>query len=163
MRLLAIGFLCMAATAAYANESSRKADFVYVDKSERAISFFNGKELLAKYRISLSRSSVGHKEREGDKRTPEGTYTLDYKNPNSQYYRSIHISYPNQQDRTSAKRRGVSPGGAIMIHGQPNRSRYAASELQQYDWTDGCIALTNTEMDVVWAMVDVPVRIQIAP
>jgi len=163
VRILAILFLSLIAITASAKTPTKKADFVYVDKSDRVIFFFKDKELIAKYKMSLGRSPVGHKEREGDKRTPEGTYALDYKNPNSQYYRSIHISYPNKQDRAAAKRIGVSPGGAIMIHGQPNGSKYHASILQQHDWTDGCIALTNEQMDAVWEMVDVPVRIRIAP
>ncbi len=163
MRLLAILVLCTTMSGANARPPARKATFVYVDKSERHIFFFDGPDLLAKYGVSLGRSPVGHKEREGDKKTPEGTYTLDYKNPKSQYYRSIHISYPNRRDRAQAKRMGVSPGGDIMIHGQPNGAQYIASVLQQYDWTDGCIALTNEQMEVAWELVDVPVRIQIAP
>ena len=141
----------------------KKATFVYVDKASRQIFLYDGKELLATFPISLGRAPIGHKEREGDKKTPEGRYVLDYKNPNSQYYLSIHVSYPNTQDKKRARELGVSPGGDIMIHGQPNSANYAPEVLQRYDWTDGCIAVTNEQMDQIWAMVDVPVTIQIAP
>ena len=141
----------------------QKATFVYVHKAARQMFLYDGKVLLATFPISLGRSPVGHKEREGDKRTPEGRYVLDYKNPNSQYYLSIHVSYPNAQDKKHARELGVSPGGDIMIHGQPNSSSYSPDVLQRYDWTDGCIAVTNEQMDQIWAMIDVPVTIRIAP
>ncbi|QSX77412.1 L,D-transpeptidase family protein [Agrilutibacter solisilvae] len=163
MRLLAILLLSTAAITASAWVPAKKATFVYVDKSARELFLFNGTQLIAKYKVALGRSPVGHKQREGDKRTPEGAYVLDYKNPNSQYHRSIHISYPSRRDQALARRKGVPPGGAIMIHGQPNGFGRGAPILQQSDWTDGCIALTDEQMDAVWDMVDVPVRILIAP
>ncbi len=140
-----------------------KASFVYVDKSEREIFVFAGRELLLHHRVALGRSPVGHKQQEGDKRTPEGRYLLDWKNPNSRYYRSIHVSYPGTADRQSARSRGVSPGGDIMIHGQPNGSPLPAAQLQAVDWTDGCIALTNVQMDALWEVIDTPVPILIVP
>ena len=96
---------------------TQKADFVYVDKSARTLSLYQGKTLLARFPIALGRAPVGHKEREGDKKTPEGEYVLDYKNPNSRFHRSIHVSYPNAADRARARALGVAPGGDIMIHG----------------------------------------------
>lgn len=141
----------------------QKANFVSVHKAARQLFLYDGKVLLAKFPIVLGGAPVGHKEREGDHKTPEGWYVLDYKNPNSRYHRSIHVSYPNSRDKNRAKTLGVAPGGDIMIHGQPNGSKYAADELQRYDWTDGCIAVTNEQMDQIWAMIDVPVPIQIVP
>ncbi len=146
-----------------ARAAKAKASFVYVDKSEREMFVFAGRELLLHHRVALGRSPVGHKQQEGDKRTPEGQYLLDWKNPNSRYYRSIHVSYPDTADRQSARNQGVSPGGDIMIHGQPNGSRLPAAQLQAVDWTDGCIALTNAQMDALWKVVDTPVPILIAP
>jgi murein L,D-transpeptidase YafK len=105
----------------------------------------------------------GHKQQQGDERTPEGEYVLDYKNTNSSYYKSIHISYPNDQDRENAKKLGVSPGGDIMIHGQPNRWGKFSLVTQLFNWTNGCIALSNSDMDAVWNAVDPGTPIQIRP
>lgn len=140
-----------------------KASFVYVDKSEREMFVFAGRELLLHYRVALGRAPLGHKQQEGDRRTPEGRYVLDWKNPNSRYHRSIHVSYPNAADRRNARDRGVSLGGDIMIHGQPNRSPLPAAQLQAFDWTDGCIALTDEQMDALWKLIDTPVPILIVP
>lgn len=158
--------LAMVGTAAATDDVEAvqpKATFVYVDKSERQLFVFSGRTLLLQYPIALGRVPAGHKQQEGDKRTPEGVYMLDWKNPNSRYHRSIHVSYPNAADRADAQRRGVSPGGDIMIHGQPNQSPLPAAALQQHDWTDGCIALTDAQMDALWEVVDVPVPIRIVP
>lgn len=115
------------------------------------------------YRISLGENPVGHKQREGDERTPEGDYLLDWRNPNSSFYKSIHISYPNAQDRARALGRGLNPGGMIMIHGRPNwlTSPVVAREYDGADWTDGCIAVTNEEMEEIWQLVadGTPIRI----
>lgn len=143
--------------------AGRKATFVYVDKSERQLFVFSGRELLLQYPIALGGAPVGHKQQQGDKRTPEGLYALDWKNPNSRYHRSIHVSYPGPADKAAARRRGVDPGGDIMIHGQPNQSPLPAAALQRHDWTDGCIALTDAQMDALWDAVDVPVPIRIVP
>ena len=157
--LLIALFACSTADAA----PRAKANYVYVGKAARQIYLYDGNTLLARFRISLGRAPLGHKQREGDKKTPEGLYVLDYKNPDSRYHRSIHVSYPNAGDRQRARGLGVSPGGDIMIHGQPDGTQYAAEYLQRYDWTDGCIAVTNEDMDRIWAMIDVPVKIRIAP
>ena len=100
---------------------------------------------------------------QGDERTPEGKYVLDYKNTNSSYYKSIHISCPNDQDRDNARKRNVSPGGNSMIHGQPNRWGKFSFITQYCNWTNGCIALSNSAMDAVWNAVDPGTPIQIRP
>src|SRR5690606_20762564 len=97
-------------------------------------------------RIALGGNPVGHKQQEGDQRTPEGRYVLDYRKPDSAYFRALHVSYPNAADAAAAKARGVSPGGLIMIHGQRNGFGWAAAATQRVDWTDGCIALSNEDM-----------------
>ena len=139
-----------------------KVDLVKVDKSANKMFLMQGEKVIKEYKIALGANPQGHKQQEGDKRTPEGTYTLDYKKEDSAYYRSMHISYPNKIDIESAKKRGVSPGGFIMIHGQPNGRGWIASISQQTNWTDGCIALSNEEMDEFMALVAVGTKIDIA-
>lgn len=138
-----------------------KIDKVYVDKSERVLKLLSGDLVIKTYHIALGDSPVGHKRQEGDERTPTGSYVLDYKNENSSYYRSIHVSYPNAADKAQAKKRGVSAGGDIMIHGQKNGLGHLAAITQQRDWTDGCIAVTNDEMDEIMALVAIDTPIEI--
>lgn len=140
-----------------------KADRVVVLKSDRKMMLYADDKILATYEISLGRNPVGHKTREGDSRTPEGKYVLDWRNPNSNFYRSIHVSYPNQQDTDRAAAAGVSPGGDIMIHGQPNGSGALSPLTQRVDWTDGCIAVSDTEMTEIWHAVDNGTPIEIRP
>ena len=136
-------------------------DKVFVDKSERRLQLLSGDKVIKSYHIALGGNPIGHKQQEGDQRTPMGSYTLDYKNEKSQYYRSIHVSYPNAVDKARAKKRGVSPGGAIMIHGQKNGFGALAILNQQRDWTAGCMAVTNDEMDEIMAAVKVGTPIEI--
>lgn len=128
-------------------------DLVRVEKSQRQLQLIGGGQILRRYSIALGGDPVGHKHREGDERTPEGRYVLDWRNPNSVAHRSIHISYPNADDKAAAKARGIDPGGFIMIHGQPNGFGRLGWLLQMVDWTDGCIAVTNSDMDEIWTMV----------
>ncbi|WP_350560915.1 L,D-transpeptidase family protein [Psychrobacter sp. CAL346-MNA-CIBAN-0220] len=136
-------------------------DKVFVDKSERSLQLLSDDKVIKSYRIALGDSPVGHKQQQGDERTPVGTYTLDYKNEKSKFYRSIHISYPNAADKAQAKALGVSPGGDIMIHGQKNGFSGLALVNQQRDWTDGCIAVTNDEMNEIMAAVKLGIPIEI--
>lgn len=140
-----------------------RADRVVVDKSERRLSLLRGGEVIKSYSVSLGASPAGHKQQEGDERTPEGRYVLDWRNPRSRYYKALHISYPNAQDRAAARRRGVSPGGDILIHGLPNGFDWAAGFLGLVDWTDGCIAVNNSEMDEIWRAVADGTPIEIQP
>jgi murein L,D-transpeptidase YafK len=142
---------------------ANKADAVLVVKSERRLYLMKGDQVLETYRITLSGEPKGHKQQQGDERTPEGRYSLDHKNAQSRFYKSIHVSYPNPQDRENARKRGVSPGGDIMIHGLPNGWGWTWPVLQLFPWTDGCIALRNEDMDEVWAAVDVGTPIEIKP
>ena len=142
--------------------STPAVDLVQVDKSERTLTLLAGGKPVRQYAIVLGRAPVGAKTREGDKRTPEGRYVLDFRKADSSYYRAIHVSYPNQQDRARARALGVAPGGAIMIHGQPN-GRGWNNDTLQYDWTDGCIALSNADMTELWSLVRIPTPIDIVP
>jgi len=144
-------------------ESAQKADAVLVIKSEKRLYLMDKGERFASFPVTFGAEPVGHKQAQGDERTPEGHYKLDYKNPNSKFYKSIHISYPNAKDRAKARRLGVDPGGDIMIHGQANGWEWATSIVQLFSWTDGCIALSNEDMDQVWAAVDPGTPIEIRP
>ncbi len=129
-------------------------DLVKVDKSENKMYLFDGRKIIKQYHVAVGENPKGHKQREGDKKTPEGYYLLDYKKEDSVFYRAMHISYPNETDRENAKKKGVPPGGLIMVHGQHNRLGWLAPVLQKINWTDGCIALTNSEMDEFMSLVD---------
>ena len=162
--ILTTVLLCAVSFTSYAIEVP-KADRVLVKKAERKLVLLKDGEIFRDYDIALGDSPMGHKQFEGDERTPEGSYTLDWRNSNSKFYRSIHISYPNSEDQQFANAKGRSPGGMIMIHGQPNKSTDAVSAwiLDQMDWTDGCIAVKNNEMDEIWAAIDNGTPIEIYP
>ena len=132
-----------------------KADLVLVFKAERRLELrFQGRALRS-YRIALGGNPLGHKMQEGDQRTPEGLYYLDWRNPNSSYNKSLHVSYPNEVDSDRASAQGVDPGGMIMIHGLPNWYRPGLADWAfQRDWTNGCIAVGNDEMEEIWGAVD---------
>jgi len=139
------------------------ADKVLVIKSEHVLHLMKDGEAFASFHVVFGAKPEGHKQQQGDQRTPEGNYTLGHKNSNSRYYRSIHVSYPNAQDRAQAKQRGVRPGGDIMIHGQPNGKEWLTPFSQMINWTNGCIALTNSDMDIVWDAVQRKTPIEIRP
>ena len=143
--------------------SSLKADAVLVIKSERRLYLLSKGVPFASFPVTFGANPTGHKQEQGDERTPEGHYRLDYKNPNSKFYKSIHISYPNAKDRASARGRGVDPGGDIMIHGQKNGWEWASPLVQFFSWTDGCVALSNRDMDRVWTAIVPGTPIEIRP
>ncbi len=128
-------------------------DLVKVDKSKRRMYLFSNQHIVKSYRIALGKNPKGHKQREGDQRTPEGRYYLGFVSNDSSYYRSIHVSYPNQRDIEHAHKLNVDPGGNIKIHGLKNDETHSANYIQSFDWTNGCIALTNDEMDEFLALV----------
>lgn len=135
-------------------------DTVLVVKSERTLYLKSNGEILRRYPVALGPVPWGHKQQEGDERTPEGRYILDYKNAESRFYKSIRVSYPNLRDRLRAEQLGVDPGGNIMIHGQPDGAEEGA---QLFNWTDGCIAVSNQHMDEIWQLVTVGTPIEIRP
>jgi murein L,D-transpeptidase YafK len=143
-------------------EDLPRAEAVVVKKGERKLYLVRSGEYFREYPIVLGGDPIGHKQEEGDQRTPEGDYVLDRRNPNSAFHLSIHISYPNAEDRARAEARGVSPGGMIMIHGQRNGLGWLGGLLQQWDWTDGCIAVTDVAMEEIWRAVPdgTPIRIE---
>ena len=139
------------------------ADRVLVQKGERKLQLMRNGEVLRTYRIALGLRPEGHKEYEGDFRTPEGQYRLSRRNPNSEYFLSIQIDYPNDRDIKRARRLGQRPGGAIMIHGQPNVPRKPRDYYSNVDWTEGCIAVSNSDMVEIWLMTPPDTPIEIRP
>lgn len=147
----------------YFAQSIPAADEILVSKSDRELVLLVNGQPIKTYSISLGGNPLGHKTEEGDEKTPEGVYSIDWRNENSRYYRSLHISYPNLADKAQAAARNVSPGGAIMIHGSPNGLGLFAWALAPFNWTDGCIAVSNPEMAEIWAAVPDGTPIRIVP
>jgi murein L,D-transpeptidase YafK len=143
--------------------AGEKADKVLVKKSAAKLYLLKNGEVFAEYRAAFGPNYRHKKMADGDERTPEGLYRLDYKNADSLFYKSIHISYPNADDLARAERLGVDPGGNIAIHGQPQRPDWSPELAQHFNWTDGCIALTDADMDEIWAAVEAGTPIEILP
>lgn len=138
-------------------------DRVIVNKSRRELLLLAGQNVLRSYRVALGFDPVGHKVQEGDGRTPEGRYTIDRRNPQSAYHLALRISYPNEADRRRAADLGVDPGGDIMIHGLPNGVDAAGHGHPDRDWTRGCIAVTDVEMEEIWELTPDGVVVEINP
>ena len=152
------------------NSANEPIDKIKVYKSKRYLELVSNGQVMQRYPIRLGFEPTGHKLTEGDGKTPEGIYTLDWRNPNSQFYKSLHVSYPNQQDRAEAATHGVKAGSNIMIHGSfPVRGKLLESGkpfyhyMPQQDWTLGCIAVTNAAMDDIWTRVKNGTLIEIVP
>ncbi len=141
--------------------SSAMVDLVKVDKSKRRMYLIDNGQVVKEFRIALGKHPKGHKTQEGDHRTPEGRYYLDFVIDKSEFYRSIHISYPNPRDIAYAAKLHVDPGGNIKIHGLRNGEKRPAKFVQSFDWTNGCIAITNEEMDELLTLVKTGTPIEI--
>jgi murein L,D-transpeptidase YafK len=143
---------------------SQFADRVVVEKAKRSMQLMQNGRVLKSYKVALGQDPVGHKLQQGDSRTPEGVYTVDFRRTESRFNLALRVSYPNASDRQSAATRGVDPGGEIYIHGQPtggvSPARYAETGP---DWTDGCIAVTNPEMQEIFALVRNGTTVEIKP
>lgn len=139
------------------------ADKVVIEKDARVLHLVQDGEVFRTFRIALGIRPVGDKLREGDFKTPEGRYLLDTRNPDSDFFLSIHISYPNTVDRSEARGTGYEPGGAIMIHGQPNIPTHSEAYYRTQDWTNGCIAVSNSDMIDIWLMTGDNTPIEIKP
>lgn len=139
------------------------ADRVVVKKAERRLYLYKDNAAFATYPINLGKSPRGHKRQMGDSRTPEGRYLLDFHKPDSAFHLALHVSYPNAVDRNEAEKRGVDAGGNIMIHGLPNWFKGPDEMFPFHDWTDGCIALGNRHMELVYDLVPDDTPIEILP
>jgi murein L,D-transpeptidase YafK len=167
--LCALSALLLGASAVPALQGSARAndfpiaDKVVVEKGARKLHLLKGGVAFRSFDIALGIRPVGDKEREGDFKTPEGSYLLDARNPDSEYFLAIHVSYPDSRDRAEARRKGVDPGGAIMIHGQPNDPTRSEAYYRTQDWTNGCIAVSNSDMIDIWLMTAENTPIEIRP
>ena len=139
------------------------ATLVVVHKAEHKLYLYNGTRLLGEYKVQLGLSPTGQKEREHDFRTPEGRYYLARRNTRSEYFLAIQVSYPNKEDEVRARKNRWAPGGSIMIHGFPNQPKHPATYYESNDWTDGCIALSNSDMVEVWMRTQDNIPIEILP
>lgn len=139
------------------------ADLIVIDKSDRQMRLYADGEEIARYRVALGFAPEGDKGRQGDGKTPEGRYAISWKNPRSQFHLSLKLSYPDAADRAGAKRRGVDPGGDIFIHGTPGTTGLPAALISRRDWTLGCIAVSNGEIEEIWRLVEVGTAVEIRP
>lgn len=160
--LFALFTFLLAAVPAAASETFAKR--VELLKAERQLLLIGpDDEVLRRYHVALGGAPEGHKQREGDERTPEGHYVIDWRNPNSTYHLSLHISYPNAEDRRRAASKGEDPGGMIMIHGLAEGMEWIGPLHRMWDWTNGCVAVTNFEIEEIWSLVRNGTPIHIMP
>ena len=138
-------------------------DKIIIEKSARQLHLLSEGKNIRTYPVALGRNPVGPKQREGDKKTPEGNYHISQHNPHSSYHLSLRISYPDAADRKNARKQGVNPGGDIMIHGLPNRSPFIGRAHRWSDWTSGCIAVTNGEIEEIYNAVKDGTPVEIRP
>ncbi len=139
------------------------ADRVVVVKSAHTLTLYSGEQILKSYKVAVGRGPSGPKDHQGDHKTPEGAYVLDMKNAKSRFHLALHVSYPNAADRQRAQKEGLDPGGAIMVHGLPRGFGWLGSLQHLIDWTDGCIAVSNSEIEEIWRRVPVGTPIEIKP
>ena len=144
-------------------ESAKQADRVVIEKSKRTMTLMSGGSVLKTYKVALGGQPVGAKQRIGDHKTPEGLYVVDQKKAVSQFHRALHTSYPSSRDKENARNLGVSPGGDVEIHGLGAKYGWVGAAHRQMDWTDGCIAVTNEEIDETWPLVAVGTPLEIKP
>lgn len=166
MRILtSVGALLLLATIlpGQVTKPALHADRVVVLKKERTLQLLNQGKIVKTYKVALGGDPYGPKARQGDHKTPEGIYVLDSRNPHSRFYKSIHISYPNSADHAAARHAGVAPGGDVFVHGLPNGYGWIGAAHRQRDWTDGCIAVADEEMDEIWLAVPDGTPIEIRP
>ena len=172
-RLVACGIcvvLCASAARAFAGNNAdspapktEKADSILILKKDHTMKLLAGGKVIRTYKVALGRGGLPPKQREGDARTPEGHYVIDAKYEHSSYHKALHVSYPSSDDRKHAASLGVPPGGAIMIHGLPNGKEWVGAGHRLYDWTLGCVAVTDEEIDEVWKLVPVGTSVEIRP
>src|SRR5215469_14873035 len=146
-----------------AGKTSTNVDRILVEKSRRSMSLLNGTNVVKSYKIALGGNPTGAKDRQGDHKTPEGIYSVDRKKPNSQFHKALHLSYPSTEDRERARKLGVNPGGDIEIHGLGEKWGWVGASHRTVDWTDGCIAVTNEEIEEIYSLVEVGTPVEIKP
>ena len=162
---MACAGICLAlwALPAQQTKSPQKTDAILILKKDHVMELIAGGKVIRTYQVALGRGGLAPKERQGDGRTPEGHYIIDAKYEASHYHKALHVSYPNAEDRMRAAKLGISPGGSIMIHGLPNGKGWIGAAHRFYDWTLGCIAVTDEEIDEVFKLVAVGTPVDIRP
>jgi murein L,D-transpeptidase YafK len=145
------------------DQGPEKADSILILKKDHIMELVAGGKVIRTYKVALGQGGLAAKEREGDALTPEGHYVIDAKYDHSAYHKALHVSYPSAADRRRAAKLGVSPGGAIMIHGLPNGKGWVGAGHRLYDWTLGCVAVTDEEIDEVWKLVPIGTPVEIRP
>ncbi len=166
MSLCLVLSLLFNAGIAFANEyeiNGNRADYILIEKSDRLLTLFSDNKVIKTYKIALGKNPEGHKIKMGDRKTPEGTYYIDSRKADSKYHLALHISYPNEIDTYFAEKQGLSPGNNIMIHGTGEEYAWMGKYHSVNDWTDGCIAVTNQEINEIWHMVPDGTKIKIIP
>ena len=163
MRIFVLALIVLLAPGLTQASEFPVADRVVIEKDARLLHLMRDGKAFRTFKIALGIRPVGDKKSEGDFKTPEGKYTLDHRNPNSEFFLSIHVSYPDSADRREAANLGVDPGGAIMIHGQPNEPSRSETYYRTQDWTNGCIAVSNSDMIDIWLMTGENTPIEIRP
>jgi murein L,D-transpeptidase YafK len=144
-------------------EAGTQADYILVKKAAKELTLYSGVTVIKTYKVALGKDPVGHKIRQGDRKTPEGMYFIDARNENSKYHLALHISYPDAIDDYKARNLGSTPGGGIMIHGTGEEYEWMGKLHASINWTDGCIAVTNEEIEEIWNLVPDGTLIEIAP
>ena len=140
-----------------------KADRIVVHKKDRTMELMHAGRVIKTYKVALGANPVGPKTQQGDHKTPEGVYVIDRRNPSSKFHRALHISYPSAADREQARKCDVSPGGDVFVHGLPNGYGFLGAAHRARDWTGGCIAVTDEEIEEIWKLVDNGTPIEIRP
>jgi murein L,D-transpeptidase YafK len=148
---------------AYSLPPQQKAQRVLVLKAQHKLLLLNGDGVIKTYTVAIGRGGLAPKQQQGDHRTPEGLYEIDRRKKDSRFHRALHISYPSEADRERARRLGVNPGGDIMIHGMMNGLGWLGSMHRLIDWTDGCIAVTDAEIEEIWSVVADGTPVEIRP
>ncbi len=162
LKLFVIYFFLVSSCFAAVNDLSQIADKLIVSKKQRTLSLLHKGKIFKTYNIALGFTPHGHKQEEGDGKTPEGLYTIDWRQHSNSVYKSLHISYPSSQDKLKAGKANRSPGGAIMIHGLGIYKRFGKTHYKS-NWTLGCVAVTDEEMDEIWTLVPNGTPIEILP
>ena len=166
-RVFAAGLLAILAgnlpLAAQLPAAPAKADSILILKKDHLLELLANGKVIRTYHVALGQGGLAPKQEEGDALTPEGHYTIDSRTAESHYHKALHVSYPSAQDRARAAKLGVAPGGAIMIHGLPNGKGYVGAAHRLYDWTLGCVAVTDDEIDEIWNLVPVGTPVEIRP
>jgi murein L,D-transpeptidase YafK len=161
--LLALACVSVGAASRLAAQTTTNVNRIVVEKSNRTLALMNGTKIVKTYKVALGGQPLGAKDRQGDHKTPEGTYSVDAKNPNSQFHKALHISYPSQADRANARELRVSPGGDVEIHGLGAKWGWIGAKHRLTDWTDGCIAVTNEEIDEIYPLIKIGTTVEIRP